>query len=301
MASKYIARRVYQIPEYQQIDDSLTPSESDSTANALQGNKLDGATTTSGKEEENGDWMESLQSLTATIVVALFIVTFLLQTFQIPTGSMENTLLIGDFVLVDKIQYGPGMKFPLLPYSDIERNTIVVFHYPVDPNQHFVKRVIGLPGDRLKMVNGRVFVNGIENPDSYTIHKTSMLEGYRKYRDFFPIGEPIDRLVTSAWATDMKKLVRNGELVVPEGNYFVMGDNRNDSLDSRYWGLVPRENIMGRPLLVYWSLRGWSAGTGGAQAHSNDSDPNDKITPADNTLGKIVQLVRWKRTLHMVP
>lgn len=245
--------------------------------------------------------MESLQSLTATIVVALFIVTFLLQTFQIPTGSMENTLLIGDFVLVDKIQYGPGMKFPLLPYRDIERNSIVVFHYPVDPNQHFVKRVIGLPGDRLKMVNGKVLVNGIENVESYTIHKNRTFESYQKYRDFFPNGGPMDRQVTTAWASEMKSLIRNSELVVPEGHYFVMGDNRNDSLDSRYWGLVPRESIMGRPLLVYWSLRGWTDSTGGAQAHSNESDPNDKITPADNTLGKVMQLVRWKRTLHMVP
>ena len=260
-----------------------------------------GTLSRNGTDKEEGSWVESLQSLAATIVVALFIVTFLLQTFQIPTPSMENTLLVGDFVLVDKIEYSPGVKFPLLPYREIMRNTIVVFHYPIDPNQHFVKRVIGLPGDRLKMVDGKVFVNGVENPADFTLHKNRNFESYKKYRDYFPNGSPMDRQVTAAWAADMKQLVRNGELVVPERNYFVMGDNRNDSLDSRYWGLVPRENIMGRPLLVYWSLRGWTDTAGGAQAHSSETDTDDKITPANTVLGKMLQLVRWKRTLHMVP
>jgi len=215
---------------------------------------------------------------------------------------MKNTLLIGDFLLVDKVGFSPSVKVPLLPYQDIQRNNIVIFHYPVDPHQHFVKRVIGVPGDRVRLINGKVFVNGVLSTEPYTIFVKPTFEGYRMYRDNFPSGRPYDPQVTPEWAADMAKLVRNGELVVPQGHYFVMGDNRNDSLDSRYWGLVKRESIIGRPLLVYLSLRGWSGGTGGAMAHAGgDDDDDDKIPPDDSWWVRAVHGVRWSRSLHVVP
>ena len=252
-------------------------------------------------EDESSTWSASAQSLAATIVVALFIVTFLLQTFQIPTGSMENTLLIGDFLLVDKVTYGSSASNSLLPYRALERNAIVVFFWPVDPRQRFVKRVIGVPGDRIRLQAGRVLVNGMQLQEPFTLHQQRGTERYRTYRDNFPTGVPMDAQVTAAWAADMKKLVRNGELLVPEGHYFVMGDNRNDSLDSRYWGLVPREAIIGRPLLIYWSLRGWSESGNSAQAREEGQNEDDKISGAAAFSNRLTHLVRWDRTLHLVP
>ena len=187
---------------------------------------------------------------TVTILLLLFGTTTLVQAFVIPTGSMEDTLLIGDHLLVDKLAYAPAGPISryLLPYQQVRRGDIIVFRYPVDVQQTFVKRVIGVPGDRIRIVNKQVFLNGKPLEEPYKYHKTDYIDSYR---DNFP-GEPNGRLYEQAREM-LEHHVVNGEVVVPPGHYFAMGDNRDSSLDSRYWGFVPRENIIGKPLIIYWS------------------------------------------------
>lgn len=187
---------------------------------------------------------------TVTILLLLFGTTTLVQAFVIPTGSMEDTLLIGDHLLVDKLTYapsGPISKY-VLPYNSVDRGDIIVFRYPMDISQTFVKRVVGVPGDRIQIVNKQVHLNGRPLEEPYKFHKTDYVDSYR---DNFP-GAPNVRLYERAQEM-LENHVVNGEVVVPPHAYFAMGDNRDSSLDSRYWGFVPRENIIGKPLIIYWS------------------------------------------------
>ena len=194
----------------------------------------------------------TLQSLATTIVIAVFVITFVVQAFQIPSESMEKTLLIGDYLLVDKAHFAvPGRFQWLLPYRRIQHQDIVVFRYPVNPQQHFVKRVIGVPGDRIRLVNKHVYVNGVKQPDEYASYNWGQ---HDKFRDDFPNGGLFADRVASKWFIQAQKLVDDAQLIIPEDHYFVLGDNRDDSYDSRYWGLVPAENIVGRPLFIYWSM-----------------------------------------------
>ncbi len=194
-----------------------------------------------------------LQWLATAIVIAVFVTTFIFQAFQIPSESMEKTLLVGDYLLVNKARYGHSSIWNwLMPYRPIQRQDIIVFRYPVDPHEHIVKRVIGVPGDRVRLRDKHVYVNGVRQDDSYA----TFIAGWPDaYRDNFPMvhydhgGIP----ESAKWYHEAQKLIENDELIVPEDSYFVMGDNRDNSLDSRYWGFVPRENIEGRPLLIYWS------------------------------------------------
>ena len=238
------------------------------------------------------DWPGSIQSLLATVVIAVFVITFVIQAFQIPSESMENTLLIGDYLLVDKFCYGGGGVWDhLLPYRKIHRGDIVVFHYPVRPAQHFVKRVVGVPGDHIRLVNKQVWVNGIPLKETY-VRYTALTRDM--FRDDFPRVDIPAPGLEAAWWLQMRKLVEDGALIVPEGHYFVLGDNRDESLDSRYWGFVPRENIIGRPLLIYWSVR----------------DVNDLAPLANSEDGKLyrfayavthlLQITRWDRTFRLV-
>jgi len=187
---------------------------------------------------------------TVTVVLLLFGTTTLVQAYVIPTGSMEDSLLVGDHLLVDKLAFAPGgvESKHLLPYEEIRRGDVIVFRYPVDIRQTFVKRAIGIPGDRLRLVDKQLILNGKAVDEPYVVHKTEYLDSYR---DNFP-SEPNVHLPDSA--QDMlQNHVVHGEVVVPPGFYFAMGDNRDSSLDSRYWGFVPRGNITGKPVLVYWS------------------------------------------------
>ena len=234
------------------------------------------------------DVISSMQSLLGTIVIAIFVITFIVQAFQIPSESMENTLLVGDYLLVDKLCYGGrGPGDHLLPYRKIQRGDVIVFHYPVDPKQHFVKRVIGVPGDRLRMMNKTVYINGKPLSEPYVrfIEPPSNL-----LRDNFPRTDmPVIYGMEGKWWVEMRKLVEDGELIVPQENYFVMGDNRDDSQDSRYWGFVPRENIIGRPLLIYWSVRTIDQETAAGRAY--------RFAYA---LTHLFQNTRWNRTLRLV-
>jgi signal peptidase I len=231
----------------------------------------------------------SFQSLLGTVVIAVFVITFIVQAFQIPSPSMENTLLVGDYLLVNKLIYGGGGTADhIMPYARIRRGDIIVFHYPVNPAQHFVKRVIGVPGDRIRMIDKQVFVNGVALREPYA-HFTQPANNL--FRDSFPRFD-VAAGETPEWWVEMRKLVDDGQLIVPQGNYFVMGDNRDDSYDSRYWGFVPRANIIGRPLLIYWSVR--------------ESDPvapssvSGKFAHLAYALTHIFQITRWNRTLRLV-
>ena len=195
---------------------------------------------------------ENFASLLATAVLALFFTTFLAQAFEIPSESMESTLLVGDRPFVDKLAFAPRTEWlgSLLPYREIRRGDVVVFKHPAEPSRiHMVKRVIGLPGDRLRIMRRQLIVNGRLLDEGYKVHKTGTIEDYRDNFPAAPVGP-----VYPDWAESLPQHVKDGWLVVPPGHYFVMGDNRDNSLDSRYWGLVPRENILGRPLALYWSL-----------------------------------------------
>ena len=240
--------------------------------------------------EGNTDWLTSLQSLLATVVIAVFVITYVVQAFQSPSVSMENTLLIGDYLLVDKLCYGGSGSF-LVPYRPIRRGDIIVFHYPVNPSQHFVKRVIGVPGDRIHLVNKRVFVNGTPLPEPYVRY---FKPERNFFRDDFPRLDVLDPGINADWWVQMPKLVEDGQLIVPEGHYFAMGDNRDDSSDSRYWGFVPRENIVGRPLLIYWSIRNLD----------NDlpipASVGDRLYHFAYAVTHFFQITRWDRTFRVV-
>ena len=187
---------------------------------------------------------------TITIVLLLFGTTNLVQAFVIPTGSMEDTLLIGDHLLVDKMAYAPAGPISklVLPYSEPQRGDIIVFRYPVDIKQTFVKRCIGVPGDHIRLINKQLILNGHAVREPYVYHKSDLIDSYR---DNFP-SEPNTFMADPA--QDMlANHMKNDEIIVPPGSYFAMGDNRDSSLDSRYWGFVPRANVIGKPLIIYWS------------------------------------------------
>jgi len=238
--------------------------------------------------------LQACQSLLRVVVAALFIITFTVQPFRIPSASMEPTLLVGDFLLVDK-QVGaeaPPRIFP--PTSVIHRGDLIVFHFPVDPSLHLVKRVVGLPGDRLRLRGGRVYIDGQAQAEPYAVFRPSPPDSYR---DDFPRMVSADPGVDSRWWIEMHSLVSNGELTVPPDQFFVLGDNRNDSEDSRYWGFVPRAAIVGKPLLVYFSLNDADSTPGQmpAAAMSGDSAPH-RTGPADS----LIDFARWDRALHVV-
>lgn len=236
------------------------------------------------------DLVSSIQSLAGTVVIAIFVITFVVQAFQIPSESMENTLLVGDYLLVNKLCYGgAGLGDHLMPYQKIGRKDIIVFHYPVDPKQHFVKRVIGLPGDRLKLVNKKVFIDGKPIDEPYV---RFMEPPNNLFRDDFPRVDIPAFGLEGKWWLQMRKLVEDGELIVPEGHYFVMGDNRDDSQDSRYWGFVPQENIIGRPLVIYWSVQDWD--------HSSPSTFSGRLEHLAYAITHIFQITRWSRTLRLI-
>jgi signal peptidase I len=225
---------------------------------------------------------------TVTIILLLFGTTTLVQAFVIPTGSMEDTLLIGDHLLVDKLAYAPGgpaSKY-ILPYEPVKRGDIIVFRYPVDIRQTFVKRCMGVPGDHIKLMNKQVYLNGKKLDEPYVYHKTEYIESYR---DNFP-SDPNVHLFDPG--QDMlEHHVVNGEVVVPPDSYFAMGDNRDSSLDSRYWGFVPRDNIIGKPLIIYWS---YDAPT---EALSNPTIGVDHLI---DLLEHFFTKTRWRRTFMLV-
>jgi signal peptidase I len=223
---------------------------------------------------------------TLNILILLFGTTTLVQAFIVPTPSMDTTVMVGDHLLVDKLSYSPPgvLSRYLLPYTEVKRGDIIVFRYPVDIRQNYVKRVIGLPGDHIRVKDKVVHLNGKPLTEPYARHVFPELI---PYRDNFPADPegPVDVRAREM----LQQNVKNGEIVVPPGNYFAMGDNRDNSADSRYWGFVPRENIVGKPMLIFWSY---------------DAETRDLV---DYTLDHFIDLAknfftktRWDRTLKLV-
>jgi signal peptidase I len=232
----------------------------------------------------------SIAEWAVTILILLFGTSMIAQPFVIPTSSMHNTLLTGDHLIVDKLAYAPAGSISqhILPYEDVKRGDIIVFRHPTLIVVDYVKRVIGVPGDHIKLINKVVYLNGKPLVEPYAIH----LDNSLAYRDNFPIGEidyPGDPKMAERAMAMLRENVVNGELVVPAGSYFAMGDNRDNSLDSRYWGLVPRENITGKPLIIFWSY----------------DAPTEDLK--DYNLHHLVDLAlhfftktRWNRTLQLI-
>jgi signal peptidase I len=233
---------------------------------------------------------EALASLLRTVVVALFLLTFVLQPFLIPSESMERTLLVGDFLLFNNQIYAPTSSLTrwLLPYREVGRGDIVVFHHP-QPSL-LVKRVVGIPGDRLRMEDGRVTVNGTPLDEPYAAFEPAEPN---PFRDNFPAKVYTDPQVDPDWWKQMQTLTRDGELVIPDGEYFVLGDNRNHSKDSRFWGFVPRQAIMARPLVIYFSLTRPS--TTDVQQAADDRLGHDRELST-----KLKGFARWKRIFRVV-
>ncbi|HTC86939.1 MAG TPA: signal peptidase I [Bryobacteraceae bacterium] len=228
---------------------------------------------------------------TITILLLLFGTTFLVQAFVIPTGSMEDTLLIGDHLLVDKLSYSypGGFSKYVLPYESPRDGDIIVFRYPVDITQTFVKRVVGVPGDRIKLIDQQVYRNGKKLVEPYVVHKNPYPDSFR---DNFPNSEP-NLTMLDPGREMLANNVVNGEVVVPADSYFAMGDNRDNSLDSRYWGFVPRDNIIGKPLIIYWS---YNASTESLASSSVTNLASHFLDLAEHFFTK----TRWDRTFRLI-
>mgnify|MGYP000897559769 CR=1 FL=1 len=240
-------------------------------------------------KETTGDWIKrQVSEWSVTILMLLFGTTTLVQAFVVPTGSMDTTLMIGDHLFVDKLVYAPPgpISSKLLPYRDVERGDIIVFRYPPDIRQNYVKRVIGVPGDRIKLVNKQVILNGKQLDEPYVQHIRPYID---PFWDNFP-SEP--NVNVDAMAREMlAHHVVNGEIVVPPGKYFAMGDNRDNSADSRYWGFVPRENIVGTPTIIFWS---YDAPTD--RLASGNIDPAHIFDIVTNFFSK----TRWDRQFRLI-
>jgi signal peptidase I len=238
---------------------------------------------------------EYAESLVVTILLALFGTTFVVQAFKIPTRSMEPTLLVGDHLLVDKFIFGGRGHWydHLLPYRDIRRGDVIVFPYPYGDHPYYVKRAIGLPGDRLKIVNQIVYINGVPINEPYAFHDPKL--AYDPFGANFPPRdlESFDPEMRPEWAAQIFGYVHGGELVIPPGKYFAMGDNRDNSEDSRYWGFVDREAIIGRPVVIYWSVQSAAAGYEGRGFIGRLADFLDALIhlPARTRGDRILRLV----------
>jgi signal peptidase I len=248
-------------------------------------------------QENRGSALQEFASVCSTFAVGIFIMAFLFQNFAIPSSSMASTLLVGDHVLVERVTLAPSSPVAsFLPYGQLKHDEPIVFFRPA-PNaqgEHdiLVKRVIGLPGDRVHLRNGIVYRNGVALHEPYAAMPTSA--NYDPYNDNFPaIPAEQGRDVLASWSVDLPSHIQGEDLVIPPGFYFMMGDNRTNSFDSRYWGLVPRANLIGRPLLIYWSF-------------DTPEDQQYKTSAAETTAFALHQFLhifdetRWNRTLKRI-
>ncbi|HZF08464.1 MAG TPA: signal peptidase I [Thermoanaerobaculia bacterium] len=223
---------------------------------------------------------EYLEALLIAVIFATFARTFIVQAFKIPSGSMEQNLLIGDHILVNKFVYGPTLsplESRLLPVRPVRRGDIVVFKFPKDPERDFIKRCVGLPGDSVEILDKRLFLNGrVVHDEGYTYHTDERV------------------LPRSALASDFSNRDNFGPRVVPPGHYFCMGDNRDNSNDSRFWGEVPEANLKGRAFMIYWSFD-----TG--EGESPDGPGlSGKLRQLGQVGLKFFARTRWARTLRIV-
>jgi signal peptidase I len=243
-------------------------------------------------EKQKETLPESILGIASVLVAGLFIITFVVQAFEIPSSSMENTLLIGDHVFVDRLTPTAKASYvgPLVPYRSIRRGEIIVFLHPKQAGLYVVKRIMGIPGDHIHLRNGKLFVNGVEQNEPYL----NPLHINISYADDFPsrpASESPD--VVAEWPMTLHEHLEGGDLVIPPGNYFGMGDNRSRSLDSRYWGFIPQENIVGRPMFIYWSF----VTPEGQYEHTSMSE---RVGFLFHIVTHFFSETRWSRMFHMV-
>ena len=222
---------------------------------------------------------EYFESIVIAVILALFIRTFVVQAFKIPTGSMEENLLIGDHLLVNKFIFGPtatavGRK--LLPVASVERGDVIVFKYPEEPDRDFIKRVIGLPGETIEVREKKVYVNGaaLDEPYAHYLTPVSTPSAYHEVTSF-----------------DVRE--RYGPVTVPADHYFVMGDNRDNSQDSRYWGFLPRDYIKGKALVIYWSYEA-------DREDYQEEGPGATIRGLGSVFVHFFTRTRWDRMFHQI-
>jgi signal peptidase I len=240
---------------------------------------------------------EYFESLVITVILALFGTTFIVQAFKIPTPSMEDNLLVGDHLLVNKFVFGArgSLLDVLMPLKNIKRGDVIVFKYPKDLTKHYVKRAIGLPGDRIKIVDKQVFVNDVPLDEPYKVHKAPPAAYSDRFGDFFP-PKPHQGLVNRGSDEDpywYEEYTKDGEIVVPPDHYFAMGDNRDNSADSRYWGFVPRELIVGKGLIIYWSY----------ETDSDEyrrTDVVDRVQQFTDLVTNFFTKTRWSRSFRII-
>jgi len=244
-------------------------------------------------EKQRETTVEFLASLASVLVTGLFIITFVVQAFEIPSSSMENTLLIGDHVFVNRVQFSPPTRWlgPLVPYRNPKDGDIVVFLSPHDIGLYVVKRIMGVPGDHIHLHDRVVYRNGVALNEPYVNHADPSVN---LYRDNFPDFDPSDfNNVTPEWQETMNRFKHGDDIVVPPGSYFAMGDNRDVSYDSRYWGFIPQANLIGRPMFIYWSF----------ETPANqylEKGISDRLGFLFHIIVHFFDETRWRRTLQVV-
>jgi signal peptidase I len=247
-----------------------------------------------GERKREGAW-ETMRSLLVVLIIVVCFRTFVAEATVVPTGSMEQTILIGDHVFLDKLLYGPRLPFTswrIPPLRSVHRGELVAFHYPRNPSMMYVKRVIAVGGDVVRIRDRKVFVNGRGLNEPYAFYQTSII---RPLQDNFP--PPLNEIDTlpaawgldPGWAREMHNFIRSDGLHVPEDALFVMGDNRDNSSDSRFWGFVPVDSVVGEPMFVYWSYEApteeWTA-----------SSLTDRLKFDASIVWNFIRKTRWSRT-----
>ena len=245
------------------------------------------------EEKPRETTVEFLASLAGVLVTGLFIITFILQAFEIPSSSMEDTLLIGDHLFVNREQFAPPAHWMgrLMPYREVRRDEIAVFLSPEQPGLFLVKRIIGVPGDRIHLRDGVVYRNGQKLEEPFVRHKRE----HNPYTDNFPAVTPSEMfgVRNEKWAQELPSHIEGEDIVVPPNSYFAMGDNREVSYDSRFWGFVPRENMIGRPMFIYWSFV-----TPANQYEMRDM--GDRLGFLAHIIIHFFDETRWSRTFSIV-
>jgi signal peptidase I len=228
---------------------------------------------------EKSTLREYFESIVIAVILALFIRTFVVQAFKIPTGSMENNLLIGDHLLVNKLVFGPtrtGLERALLPVGTIKRGDVIVFKYPEEPDRDFIKRVIGLPGETLEVREKKVYINGtpLDEPYVHFLQPPSASSELSEVTSF-----------------DVRE--RYGPVTIPPDQYFMMGDNRDNSQDSRYWGFLPRDLVKGKALVIYWSYES-------GREDYQENGAGATLRGLGSVFVHFFTRTRWDRMLHQI-
>jgi len=226
-----------------------------------------------------GALRDYFETIVICVIFVLFSRAFVFQQSKIPTGSMEETLLIGDYIMVNKFVYASAatsLEKALLPFQDVRRGDVIVFKFPEEPEKDYIKRIIGLPGELLEIIDQQVYINGEPLEEPYKIHR-----------------DPRRPRTTGAPSPFAQGRDSFGPEIVPAGHYFAMGDNRDNSRDSRAWGPVPRENIKGRAFLIWWSFEE-------RRGQYLERGPMNQVKHVLEKITHLVTKTRWTRTFRII-